>query len=144
MFLRSLKPRALAQWDQHPGLFDREKLRAARTLYAFDDIFTAPVHGFRNALDYYRQSSAKPQLARIRIPSLVLNARNDPFLPAKHLPHADEVGACVTLWQPLHGGHVGFPAGPWPGHALTLPRQVSHWLQAQLKLEPSADSTKQR
>jgi uncharacterized protein len=132
MFLRSMKPRALAKWDQHPGLFDRKKLTAARTLYEFDNVFTAPLHGFRDAPDYYSQCSAKPWLARIRVPSLVLNARNDPFLPAEHLPQEQEVGAHVTLWQPAHGGHVGFPAGRWPGHVLTLPNHVTHWLRAQL------------
>jgi uncharacterized protein len=128
MFLRSMKPRALAKWDQHPGLFDREQMRAARTLYEFDNVFTAPVHGFCDAPDYYRQCSAKPQLARIRLPTLVLNARNDPFLPAEHLPHAGEVGSHVTLWQPAHGGHVGFPGGRWPGHVRTLPQGVMRWL----------------
>jgi uncharacterized protein len=132
MFLRSMKPRALAKWDQHPGLFDRNKMRAARTLYEFDNIFTAPVHGFRDALDYYQQSSAKPQLARIRVPSLVLNALNDPFLPAEYLPRQDEVGQHVTLWQPAQGGHVGFPAGQWPGHVLCLPEHVTDWLKAHL------------
>lgn len=132
MFLRSLKPRALAKWNQYPGLFDREKIKAARTIYEFDDAYTAPLHGFRNASDYYLQASAKPQLARIRVPTLVLNARNDPFLPAEHLPQEDEVGAHVTLWQPAHGGHVGFPAGHWPGHVLTLPKHVTNWLRAQL------------
>ena len=136
MFLRSMKPRALAKWDQHPGLFDRDKLRAARTLYEFDNIFTAPVHGFRDAPDYYRQSSAKPQLARIRVPTLVLNARNDPFLPAEYLPQVGEVGTHVTLWQPAHGGHVGFPAGRWPGHVLTLPERVMPWLQDHVSVTP--------
>ena len=116
MFLHSMKPRALRKLAQYPGLFDRAKLLAARDLYAFDDVFTAPLHGFRNTDDYWARGSAKPHLARIRIPALVLNARNDPFVPAASLPHAREVGAHVTLWQPTHGGHVGFPGGRWPGH----------------------------
>ncbi len=114
MFLRSMRPKALAKLAQHPGLFDREALLAARDLYAFDDIFTAPLHGFANADDYYARASAKPHLPRIRIPALVLNARNDPFVPAASLPAAHEVGSHVTLWQPREGGHVGFPAGRWP------------------------------
>ncbi|MFM8899891.1 MAG: YheT family hydrolase [Burkholderiales bacterium] len=132
MFLRSMKPRALAKWQQHPGLFDREKLGVARTLFEFDNVFTAPVHGFRDANHYYQQSSAKPHLARIRVPALVLNARNDPFLPEPYLPHASEVGQHVTLWQPKHGGHVGFPGGGWPGHVLTLPQQVTDWMRLKL------------
>lgn len=127
MFLRTMKPKALAKLRQHPGLFDETRLRAARDLYAFDDVFTAPLHGFRNADDYYARASAKPRLAQIRIPALVLNALNDPFVPAACLPQPDEVGEWVTLWQPRHGGHVGFPGGRPPGHVLSLPEAVMRW-----------------
>jgi hypothetical protein len=129
-FLRTMKPKALAKWAQHPGLFDRERLLAARTLYEFDDVFTAPLHGFRGTDDYWARASAKPHLGRIRIPALVLNARNDPFVPAGSLPGVHEVGRCVTLWQPAHGGHVGFAAGRPPGHVLTLPQAVMGWMRA--------------
>ncbi len=128
-FLRTMKPKAMAKWAQHPGLFDRERVLAARTLYAFDDAFTAPLHGFRDVADYWERASAKPHLRRIRIPALVLNARNDPFVPAASLPRPHEVGALVTLWQPAHGGHVGFPAGAPPGHVLTLPEAVMAWMR---------------
>ena len=130
MFLASMKPRALAKWQQHPGLFDRDRLRAARTLYDFDDVFTAPLHGFKNTPDYWARASAKPHLAQIRIPALVLNARNDPFVPAASLPLARDVGRCVTLWQPAHGGHVGFPNGGFPADVLAMPQAVTDWLQA--------------
>jgi predicted alpha/beta-fold hydrolase len=128
MFLRSMKPKALAKLAQHPGLFDRERLLAARDLYEFDNVFTAPLHGFRDTEDYWRRASAKPRLAEIRIPALVTNARNDPFVPAASLPTAPQVGPHVVLWQPAHGGHVGFPAGRWPGHVMALPDAVLAWL----------------
>jgi len=128
MFLRTMVPKALRKWQQHPGLFDRERLRAAKDLYTFDNIFTAPLHGFRDTDDYWQRGSAKPHLHRIRVPALVLNARNDPFVPAHSLPRQEDVGPCVTLWQPHHGGHVGFPGGAWPGHVLTLPDQVMRWM----------------
>ncbi len=128
MFLRSMKPKALAKLAQFPGLFDREALVAARDLYEFDNIFTAPLHGFKNTEDYWGRASAKPYLASIRIPALVVNARNDPFVPAWSLPHQNEVGPDVTLWQPAHGGHVGFPHGPVPGHVRTMPDAVGGWL----------------
>jgi predicted alpha/beta-fold hydrolase len=131
MFLRTMKPKALRKLAQHPGLFDRHKLLAARDLYEFDNVFTAPLHGFRDTDDYWTRGSAKPHLARIRIPALVLNARNDPFVPAHSLPASHEVGPHVTLWQPHHGGHVGFPGGRWPGHVLTLPEEVMGWMQRQ-------------
>ena len=132
MFLRTMKPKALAKLAQHPGLFSREKLLAARDLYEFDNVFTALLHGFRDTDDYWARGSAKPHLPRIRIPALVLNARNDPFVPGASLPAAHEVGARVTLWQPEHGGHVGFPGGRWPGHVMTLPEAVMGWIARHL------------
>ena len=130
LFLRSMKPRALAKLDQHPGLFDRQRLLASRDLYEFDNVFTAPLHGFANTDDYWARASAKPLLYTIRIPTLVLNARNDPFVPAWCLPAASDVGRHVTLWQPPHGGHVGFAAGAPPGHVLGMPQAVLDWLRA--------------
>lgn len=130
MFLRSMKPKALLKLTQHPGLFDAERLRQVRTLREFDDLFTAPLHAFRDADDYYARASAGPHLGRIRIPALVLNARNDPFLPASALPQAAAAGPCVTLWQPAHGGHVGFASGRWPGSIATMPERVTGWLAA--------------
>ncbi len=128
MFLNTMKPKALQKWAQHPGLFDREALRLAQDLYAFDNVFTAPLHGFKNTDDYWARGSAKPRLGEIRIPALVVNALNDPFVPAACLPAQSEVGAYVTLWQPAHGGHVGFPQGTPPGHVRALPDTVGTWL----------------
>jgi uncharacterized protein len=129
MFLRTMKPRALAKWQQHPGLFDRARVQAATTLFEFDDAFTAPLHGFAGALDYWRRASAKPHLASIRVPALALNARNDPFVPGASLPGPREAGPRVTLWQPAHGGHVGFAGGRFPGHVGVMPEAVIGWLQ---------------
>ncbi len=129
MFLNTMKPKALAKLAQHPGLFDREALAAARDLYEFDNVFTAPLHGFKSTEDYWGRASAKPRLHEIRIPALVVNARNDPFVPAWCLPSQRDVGAYVTLWQPAHGGHVGFPQGAVPGHVRTMPDAVGGWLQ---------------
>ncbi|MDQ0085763.1 putative alpha/beta-fold hydrolase [Variovorax boronicumulans] len=129
MFLATMKPKALAKLAQFPGLFDRERLMSSRNLYDFDNVFTAPLHGFRDVDDYWSRGSAKPHLASIRVPALVVNARNDPFIPARSLPKPGEVGAHVTLWQPAHGGHVGFPMGLPPGHVRGMPEQVGGWLQ---------------
>jgi len=128
MFLRSMKPKALAKLAQHPGLFDRERLLAAADLHAFDDVFTAPLHGFRDADDYWARCSSKPRLNDIRIPALVLNAANDPFVPAASLPRPQDVRAPVELWQPAHGGHVGFPTPSWPLDVQTMPAAVVDWL----------------
>ncbi len=136
MFMRSMVPKALRKLEQHPGLFDRQKLLAARDLYEFDNLFTAPLHGFRDTADYWARASAKPVLHRIRIPSLALNALNDPFVPAASLPSSQDAGHHVTLWQPEQGGHVGFPVaqGPFgmPGHVRAMPEAVGNWLLAHL------------
>jgi uncharacterized protein len=131
MFLRSMKPKAMAKLRQHPGLFDAARLAAARNLYEFDAVFTAPLHGFRDADDYYERASAKPHLPRVRIPALALNALNDPFVPAASLPRAADAGAHVSLWQTVQGGHVGFPVGR-AAHVRSMPEQVTEWLLAQL------------
>jgi predicted alpha/beta-fold hydrolase len=133
MFLRSMKPKALQKLAQHPGLFDRERLLAARDLYAFDDVFTAPLHGFRGVEDYWRRASAGPHLARLRIPALVLNACNDPFVPLASLPPPQGLGPLVELWRPAQGGHVGFPHGPWPSHVHHMPQAVGQWLLQTLR-----------
>ena len=136
MFMRSMVPKALRKLEQHPGLFDRQKLLAARDLYEFDNLFTAPLHGFRDTADYWARASAKPVLHRIRIPALALNALNDPFVPAASLPSSQDAGHHVTLWQPEQGGHVGFPVaqGPFgiPGHVRAMPEAVGNWLLARL------------
>ena len=135
MFLKTMVHKAEAKWRQYPGLFDLEKVRAAQTLYAFDDAFTAPLHGFAGTEDYWRRASAKPALGAIRIPALVLNARNDPFVPAVSLPPGPRVGACVEVWQPATGGHVGFCVSDGrsrlPGHVLAMPQAVAGWLEQQ-------------
>lgn len=132
MFLRTMKPKALQKLKQFPGLFKADALSAVSDLYGFDNVFTAPLHGFKNTEDYWQRASAKPHLNQIRIPALVVNARNDPFVPAWSLPLQKEVGARVTLWQPAHGGHVGFTKGTIPGHLNAMPLVVGDWMAAQL------------
>ncbi len=130
MFLSTMIPKALQKWQQHPGLFDRERVAAARTIFAFDDAFTAPLHGFAGTADYWARASAAPHLARLRVPALVLNAGNDPFVPAHELPGPQQAGRFVTLWRPAGGGHVGFPHGGFPGRVQHMPTAVADWLAA--------------
>jgi hypothetical protein len=119
MFLATLKSKALAKLQQFPdiardGEYSR-RLRASRNLYEFDNEYTAPLHGFRNTEDYWDRASGKRWLQAVRIPYLLLNARNDPFVPAASLPQPPDVSRAVELEQPAHGGHIGFARGPWPG-----------------------------
>jgi predicted alpha/beta-fold hydrolase len=119
MFLRTLKRKSFAKLRRHPGLFDPARLRAARTFWEFDDTVTAPLHGFRGADDYWTRSSAGPWLGKISIPVLVINARNDPFLPEPALTSIRDVPRNVTLEFPQSGGHVGFPGrGRWLAHRI--------------------------
>lgn len=123
-FLATLRRKSLAKLERHPGLFDRERMLHARTLRQFDDVVTAPLHGFRDTDDYWTRASSKPALAGVRLPTLVLNAKNDPFLPARCLPRPQEVAPMVLLEQPQEGGHAGFPSGTFPGHLDWLPRRL--------------------
>ena len=132
MFLKSMVPKALQKLTQHPGLFSRAALLAARDLYAFDDVFTGPLHGFKGVDDYWKRASALPHLGGIGVPALALNALNDPFIPAASLPHPVDVSRWVTLWQPKYGGHVGFPAAGFPAHVQAMPEAVAAFLAAQL------------
>jgi uncharacterized protein len=128
MFLKTMKPKAMERLALHPKLFNEKALQESRDLYEFDNIFTAPLHGFKNTEDYWARASAKPRMADIQIPALALNAKNDPFMPASSLPQPGTVGKHVTLWQPAHGGHVGFPSGAFPGHVHSMPQAVGQWL----------------
>ena len=123
-FLKTLKRKSLAKLAQHPHIYDAVRVRRARTLRAFDDVVTAPLHGFRDTDDYWTRASSKPVLGGIRVPTLMLNARNDPFLPANTLPSAAEVSACVTREFPDEGGHVGFVSGAFPGHLRWMPQRL--------------------
>lgn len=123
-FLSTLKRKSLAKLTAHPGIYDAALVRSARTLRDFDNVVTAPLHGFRDTDDYWTRASSKPGLARIAVPTLIVNARNDPFLPERVLPSQSEVSSFVTLEFPREGGHVGFVHGRFPGRLDWLPRRI--------------------
>ena len=117
-FLRTLRQKALAKLERYPSLFDAAELNRAENIYEFDDAVTAPVHGFKDAHDYYERSSSLGFLSRVAVPTLLLSAIDDPFLPADVLDQVRAVGrenSCLRLDFTEHGGHVGFVAGrlPW-------------------------------
>ena len=126
-FLSSLKPKSLAMAERFPGLLDSRRIRRVKTMWEFDDAVTAPLHGFAGTADYWTRASSKPWLREIAVPTLVLNARNDPFIPAASLPTPHDVSNAVTLEQPPHGGHVGFASGRFPGHVDWLPARLLHY-----------------
>ncbi len=130
-FLTTMKRKSAARLARFPGLFDGKRVARSGTLREFDDLVTAPLHGFRDAADYWRRASAKPWLRYIAVPTLVLNAVNDSFLPGEYLPRPEEVSPHVVLEFPATGGHVGFVNGPFPGRFDWLPRRILAFLGAQ-------------
>jgi len=126
-FLATLKPKAHDIARRFPGSLDVRRIARVRTMWDFDDVVTAPLHGFAGADDYWTRASSKPWLADVALPTLVINARNDPFVPAASLPGRGDVAAAVVLEQPAHGGHVGFMTGPAPGRLDWLPQRIFAW-----------------
>jgi len=129
MFLATLKAKALAKIERFPGTARPDVIRNARNLYEFDNEYTAPVHGFRNTDDYWLRASGKPLLAAVKVPHLVLNAKNDPFVPAESLPRERDVSRFVVLEQPEEGGHIGFARGPSPGDLRFLAERLLAFFQ---------------
>lgn len=121
-FLRTLKEKAKAKARLYPGLLDPDEVAAIRSFTVFDDRVTAPLHGFANGRHYWTEASATPWLGAIRKPTLVINAFDDPFLPAACLPR-DAVARSPWLaaeFTPF-GGHAGFIEEWRPG-------AVSYWI----------------
>jgi predicted alpha/beta-fold hydrolase len=142
-FLATLKAKTTLKLQRYQALCDAKRMRAARTLREFDDAVTAPLHGFHSADDYYARASSRQFLAGIALPTLLVNARNDPFLPAQCLPTAHEVSSHVELDTPEDGGHVGFVSGRFPGNINWLTNRVLNFFAAGLNAppEPPAENT---
>ncbi len=100
-------------------------LARLRTFREFDEHVTAPLHGFLDADHYYAMSSARPYLGRIRVPTLLLHARDDPFMTEGVIPDGDELSEAIEFELYDHGGHVGFVAGRWPWRA-------RYWLEERI------------
>jgi predicted alpha/beta-fold hydrolase len=110
-FLRTLKGKAREKLRRFPGAFDKRALEAARSIRAFDDAVTAPLHGFRDATHYYAEASSGPRLHAIRRPTLLLSAADDPMLEAPVIPASASDNPLLSVVLTEHGGHVGFVAG---------------------------------
>jgi predicted alpha/beta-fold hydrolase len=107
-FVDSMRPKALAMNERFPSLLKVDKIKAARTIHDIDNAVTAVLYGAKDADDYYAKNASKPRLNQIRLSTLILNAKNDPFIPEVSLPTATDVSKFVTLEYPETGGHVGF------------------------------------
>jgi predicted alpha/beta-fold hydrolase len=112
-FLRKLRRKVRAKRTILHGHVDVGALLAVRKLRDFDDLATAPLHGFAGSADYYRRASSKPFLDAIRVPTLLIHAADDPFLPSSAMPRAEvQANPHLEAIFPAHGGHVGFVSGP--------------------------------
>ncbi|HWL38788.1 MAG TPA: hydrolase [Gemmatimonadaceae bacterium] len=136
-FLRSLRRKAALKHAAFPDRLPAAALERARSLYAFDDVVTAPLHGFVDAEDYYSQSSAIRWLPGITVPALLLSAVDDPFLPEDVLEDVRKAAFGNTA---LHvefverGGHVGFIAGRFPWRPIYyMERRLGEFFAQQLK-----------
>jgi hypothetical protein len=128
--VRSLKA-SVRRKPQHPlASLAPSELEKMRSFYEFDDRVTAPLHGFRDALHYYTASSSRQFLNRIRIPTLIVHATDDPFMPASAIPEANELSPAIEFDLSRHGGHVGFVGGrvPWRPR-YWLEERLPAWLQ---------------
>lgn len=128
-FLKTMRHKIFEKSKRFPGMIDIVRLAQVRTLRDFDDVYTAPMHGYQHALDYWTQASSKPLLSQITTPTLVLNAKNDPFVPEPSLPQPQDCSEAVLLHQPENGGHVGFVSGAFPGHIHWLPLRLSRFFE---------------
>lgn len=123
LLLKDLKKNAYEKEAQFPGVFDHEKVKKAATFKEYDGEVTAPIHGFKDAHDYWYQSSSERYLDQIKTPTLLIHAKNDPFLSEKDLP-LDKIAASpfLTLILTKDGGHVGFVTG-------SVPFRQGKWLE---------------
>jgi len=130
-FLETLVEKTLAKMERYPDLTDRERLLAARTFRHFDDLVTGPIHGFEDAHDYYAKSSSIGFLERVRVPTLLLSSKDDPFLPVSVLEQVQRISDTNRLLYPeftARGGHVGWVEGsPW-NQRYYMERRVVEWL----------------
>jgi len=132
--VRSLKRKTVAKLARHPELLDRRRLAAVRTVRDFDEAVTAPLNGFSGAEAYWTESSGRRFLDAIRCPTLLINALDDPLVPAEGLPHREvRQNPALAAAFPAAGGHLGFISGGWPGQpVLWAERAVRGFFDVQL------------
>jgi predicted alpha/beta-fold hydrolase len=129
--LNKLRKAVISKAGAHPPPLPLNRLHELLSFRAFDDAITAPLHGFTGVDDYYARASSKQFLRDIQVPTLILQALDDPFLPAAALPRADELSPAVTLELSRHGGHVGFISG-------NNPLAPCYWLEQRVLQQLSA------
>ncbi len=133
ILMNSLRKSLSEKFEQHDyekmiGL-KKEAVAKLRTFWQYDDLFTGPVHGFKNAKEYYACSSAEPYVSGITKPTLIIHAEDDPFMPKTVLPDIKSLPECVSVELSRHGGHVGFVGGTLFEPRYWLEERVPDFLQ---------------
>jgi predicted alpha/beta-fold hydrolase len=116
-FLRTMRSKVVEKARRYPGFVDVAAMRGARTFAHYDRVVTAPLNGFRDEVDYWTTSSSGPYIERIRRPTLLLGAHDDPIVPGRTLPDPTRLPANVRAEFTARGGHAGFLQGRWPWRA---------------------------
>lgn len=128
-FVDSMRPKALALSKRFPGLLDDKRIRNAKTIHDIDNAVTSVLYGASDADEYYNKNASKPYLRNIILPTLIINAKNDPFMPAEFLPAENDVSTFVTLDYQEEGGHVGFFSPGFSDENGWLPSRIIEFLE---------------
>ncbi len=136
--LKRMKEAVQRKFDRHTAAFDWDRAMNATNFSDFDDAVTAPLHGFAGKDEYYSQCSSIGYLRSIDRPTLIINAKDDPFMQPEMLPDAESLAPAVTLEISEHGGHVGFIAGgtPWRPRYY-LPNRIVEFLRPFTEPDPA-------
>lgn len=134
--LNLLKANASRKLKAYPGTLpiNLKQLKRVRRLREFDDLITARIHGFADAIDYYRQCSAMPLLNKIDRPTLIIHAKDDPFMDSHVIPDPQTLPPSVEYQLTEHGGHVGFVGGTLLRPQMWLEKRIPDWLKTYLEV----------
>lgn len=131
-----MKKKAERQYERFPGSFDIEAIRNATTIGEFDDAYIAKIYGFQDKFDYYAKCGSKQYLKKIHVPTIAINARDDPFIESSSLPtEADVHEAPVRLIFHEYGGHCGFDTSAAPRHGWLAEELISALQHFALELQ---------
>jgi len=128
--LNLLKANAARKLKAYPGTLpvDLKRLKSVRRIREFDDLITSKIHGFADAIDYYRQCSAMPVLSQITKPTLIIHAKDDPFMDHHSIPAQAELPTNIQYQLTEYGGHVGFIGGTLRHPEMWLEKRIPDWL----------------
>lgn len=128
-FLRGLREKILAKNKLFPGKYSIRGLKSIQSIRLFDDLYTAPDGGYSSVSDYYTRASALPMVAQIKVPTMVIAAKDDPIVPFRAFESLNSINSSIKLLAPQHGGHAGFIGYDVIGHESSVDR---YWAENQV------------